>query len=157
MKTVQKAGFAFMTFAMVCMMIACAGERYVVHQPNGTVLDTKTNLMWAAKDNGSDINWKDAKTYCETLSAGPYKDWRLPTTEELASLYDAGKTGKAPCAGNFDIHTATELIGITCLAVWTSDTKGNDAVQYNFVYGNAAPYLQSHTYATRALPVRSNK
>jgi hypothetical protein len=39
---------------------ATAGEvrrdgRFIAYD-NGTVLDTKTNLMWAAKDNGSDIN-----------------------------------------------------------------------------------------------------
>ncbi|MCP4647762.1 MAG: DUF1566 domain-containing protein [bacterium] len=32
---------------------------------NGTVMDTKTGLMWAAKDNGEDINWHGAKKYCE--------------------------------------------------------------------------------------------
>ena len=30
---------------------------------NGTVLDTKTNLMWAATDNGKGISWEDAKKY----------------------------------------------------------------------------------------------
>ena len=156
MRTVQRAVFAFMMITVVCMM-GCAGERYVVHQSNGTVLDTKTNLMWAAKDNGSDISWKDARAYCESFSAGPYRDWRMPTSEEIASLYDATKSGKAPCAGNFDIHPATGLISVTCLASWTSETKGNDAIQFSFVYGNSSPYLQSHTYATRVLPVRTNK
>jgi hypothetical protein len=29
---------------------ACASQdRFIVHHTNGTVLDTKTNLMWAAK------------------------------------------------------------------------------------------------------------
>lgn len=158
MKTMRKAVFTFMSIILACAMIGCAsGERYIVHQSNGTVLDTKTNLMWAAKDNGSDISWKDAKSYCENFSAGAYRDWRMPTPDELAGLYDANKTRKAPCASNFEIHGATELIGITCLAVWSSETKGNDAVQFNYVYGNSSPYLQSHTYATRALPVRSNK
>jgi hypothetical protein len=30
---------------------------------NGTVLDRQTGLMWAAQDNGSDINWTNAKSY----------------------------------------------------------------------------------------------
>jgi len=30
---------------------------------NGTVADTKTGLMWAAKDNGRYISWADAKSY----------------------------------------------------------------------------------------------
>ena len=32
--------------------------RFIAYN-NGTVLDTRTNLMWAAKDNGSDINWAE--------------------------------------------------------------------------------------------------
>lgn len=38
----------------------------------GIVLDTKTGLMWAAKDNGSSIQWKDASIYCRYLSG-----WRI--------------------------------------------------------------------------------
>lgn len=159
MKTVLRMMFVIIAMTLTGMVIGCAasGERYMVHYTNGTVLDNKTNLMWAAKDNGSDINWKDAKSYCENFNAGGYKDWRMPTAGELAGLYDAGKTRKAPCAGDFEIHVNTERIGVTCLASWTSETNGNDATQFSFVYGTPAPYLQSHTYATRVLPVRSNK
>jgi hypothetical protein len=158
MKAAQKAVFVCSAVILLWVMMGCAsGERYVVHHADGTVLDTKTNLMWAAKDNGSDISWKDAKAYCESFGAGSYRDWRMPTAEELATLYDASKTRKAPCAANFEIHNATEAIGMTCLSIWSSDTKGNDAVLFNYVYGNASPYLQSHTYAARALPVRTHK
>ncbi|MCX5831699.1 MAG: hypothetical protein NT140_07400 [Deltaproteobacteria bacterium] len=31
---------------------------------DGTVIDTRTGLMWAAKDNGSQINWQGAKHHC---------------------------------------------------------------------------------------------
>jgi hypothetical protein len=54
--------------------------RFIAYD-NGTVLDTKTNLMWAAKDNGSDINWSNAKSYCENYRGGGYKDWRMPTQD----------------------------------------------------------------------------
>jgi tetratricopeptide (TPR) repeat protein len=63
--------------------------RFIAYS-NGTVLDTQTNLMWAAKDNGSYINWQDAKSYCENFSGGGYTDWRMPKQNELAGLYDAG-------------------------------------------------------------------
>jgi hypothetical protein len=53
--------------------------------------------MWAAKDNGSDINWENAKSHCENYRGGGYKDWRMPTQDELAGLYDANKTRPAPC------------------------------------------------------------
>ena len=63
----------------------------------GTVLDTKTNLMWAARDNGSDIRWPDAKKYCEGYRAGGYTDWRMPTQEELWSLIDRTKSRPPEC------------------------------------------------------------
>lgn len=50
------------------------------------VIDPSTRLMWAARDNGSDINWNDAKRYCETYRGGGYSDWRMPTVAELKSL-----------------------------------------------------------------------
>jgi hypothetical protein len=80
--------------------------RFIAYN-NGTVSDTRTNLMWAAKDNGSNINWANAKSYCENYRGGGYSDWRMPTQDELAGLYDAGKTYKCNCG--HDAHL-TELI-----------------------------------------------
>ena len=136
---------------------AAKDDRFIVHHVNGTVLDTKTTLMWAAKDNGTDISWQAAKSYCENCDAGGYRDWRMPTPGELAGLYDAARTSPAQCAGEFKIHVATESIDMTCFAVWTSETNGSDATQFSFVYGALSPYLQSHTYGVRAIPVRIAK
>jgi hypothetical protein len=61
--------------------------RFIAYD-NGTVSDTRTGLMWAAKDNGSKINWANAKSYCENYRGGGYTDWRMPTQDELAELYD---------------------------------------------------------------------
>jgi len=64
--------------------------RFIAYS-NGIVSDTRTNLMWAAKDNGSGINWANAKSYYENYRGGGYTDWRMPTQDELAGLYDAAK------------------------------------------------------------------
>lgn len=139
-------------------IVACASnDRFIIHHGNGTVLDTKTNLMWAGKDNGSDVNWAGAKSYCDNFRAGNYNDWRMPTSDELASLYDAKQTLNAPCAGNFNIHLTTELIKITCFEAWSSETRDSQAANFNYVHGNQRWYPQIQTYGTRALPVRSNK
>lgn len=148
---------AIVTMIGATIAEAAKNSRFIVHRNNEAVLDTKTNLMWAAKDNGSDISWTNAKAYCESYRDGGYTDWRMPTQEELASLYDAKNTRPAPCIGTFNIHMATELIDTSCFATWTSETRGSDAAQFNFVYGTQSLYLQSHTYGTRALPVRSAK
>ena len=121
---------------------------------NGTVLDTRTNLMWAAKDNGNDINWANAKSYCENYRGGGYTDWRMPKQDELAALYDAAKTYKSDCG--YDVHL-TELIRLTCGATWASETRDSSASYFYFSSGVQALYPQSYGFGYRALPVRSGK
>jgi hypothetical protein len=114
----MKKVIAVLLILVVYAGFAFAGEKTrdgcFIAYDNGTVLDTKTNLMWAAKDNGSDIKWQDAKFYCENYHGGGYTDWRLPTLDELEGLYDASKSRPATCYGRNSIHVATELIDITC-------------------------------------------
>lgn len=123
--------------------------RFVTYS-NGTVQDTQTNLMWAAKDNGSDINWSNAKEYCENYRGGGYTDWRMPTQDELADLYDPSVKGKS-------IFSLTNLITLTNCCPWASETRGSDAAYFNFFHGTryALPWSFSGDY--RALPVRSVK
>jgi hypothetical protein len=140
------AGFAF------------AGEigrdgRFIAYD-NGTVLDTNTNLMWAAKDNGSRINWRNAKSYCENYRGGGYTDWRMPTLDELAGLYDVAKTYSSD--RGLDVHL-TELIRLTSAPVWASETRGSDAAYFDFFAGGGGWITQLGTSHYRALPVRSGK
>jgi uncharacterized caspase-like protein len=132
--------------------------RFIAYD-NGTVLDTRTNLIWAAKDNGSDINWNNAKSYCESYRGGGYSDWRMPTLAELAGLLDKAITYQSDCrgifGGTFDLHL-TELIRLTCGAVWTSEARGSDAARFSF-YSGQGWGSQSYYNDRRALPVRSGK
>jgi hypothetical protein len=50
--------------------------------------------MWAAKDNGKEVTWHSAVSYCRNLRLAGYSDWRLATLDELASLVD--KSAPAP-------------------------------------------------------------
>lgn len=129
--------------------------RFIAYD-DGTVLDTRTNLMWTAKDNGSDINWANANSYCENYRGGGYTDWRLPTQHELMGLFDANKSQKAEC-GIPTIHIAADLIHLTCWWVWGSEARGSDAAGFHFGKGPRALMPQSHTSDGRALPVRSGK
>jgi TolB-like protein len=132
--------------------------RFIAYD-NGTVLDTHTNLMWAAKDNGYELNWRDAKSYCENYRGGGYSDWRMPTQDEFAGLYDEAKTYNSGCilfGGN--VHL-TELIRVSCFAPWASESRGSGT--YNAIFGLGSgkrgwdyPYV---LHPHRALPVRSGK
>jgi hypothetical protein len=139
------AGFAF------------AGEigrdgRFIAYD-NGTVLDTRTNLMWAEEDSDSDFDWWNAKSYCENYRGGGYTDWRMPTQDELAGLYDAAKTYTT--AGGFDVHL-TELIHLSSFGHWSSEARGAVAAFFNFHEGAGGWHLQPDI-SFRSLPVRSGK
>jgi len=47
---------------------------------NGRLRDSQTGLIWTRVDNGRDINWNAAKSYCEA------KGERLPSFDELANI-----------------------------------------------------------------------
>lgn len=120
-----------------------------------TVLDTRTNLMWVAKDNGSNINWPDAKSYSKNYRGGGYTDWRMPMQDELVGLFDGAKTYKSAC-GN-DVYL-TGLINLTCNWVWVvSQTRGLDASSFNFSNGGRywSPLLNGD--GNRVLLVRLSK
>ncbi len=125
---------------------------------DGTVLDTRTNLMWAAKDNGANISWQDAKSYCENYRGGGYADWRMPTQDELAGLYDTAITNTNPpaegCSGGYHL---TNLINLTCCCPWASETRGSMAANFGFSNGPRHWLDQSYVGSIRALPVRSTR
>jgi hypothetical protein len=126
--------------------------RFIAYD-NGTVLDTRTNLMWAAKDNGSHINWADAKSYCENYRAAGYTDWRMPTQDELAGLYDIGKSLKAT-QREYYVHL-TELIQLSACCPWASEIRGSAAAYFSFDIGTRYWNPQSSDVDYRALLVRS--
>jgi hypothetical protein len=63
-------------------------------QTRGYWTDPSTGLIWAAKDNGKDVNWRKAMNYCRDLHLAGYSDWKLATLDELQGIYD--KAAEAP-------------------------------------------------------------
>jgi hypothetical protein len=116
---------------------------------NGTVLDTQTNLMWAAKDNGKGINLANAQTYFKNYRGGGYKDWRMPTQDELAGLYDGSVNGQ-------NGQHLTTLITLTGCCPYASEIRGNNPACFDFTYGNRL-WASSPYDLGQALPVRDVK
>lgn len=44
--------------------------------------------MWTIKDYGLRVNWSNAQTHCQNLILAGNSRWRLPTIDELGTLYD---------------------------------------------------------------------
>lgn len=117
--------------------------------------------MWAAKDNGSNINWTDAKKYCDGYRGGGYKDWRMPTIKELETLYDSSSKGYTiQCSGYptfLKIHY-NELL--SCPWVWVSDFDGSKNAETGFFCFTDGNVYSQHQFVSRffrTIPVRNAK
>jgi hypothetical protein len=132
--------------------------RFIAYS-NGTVLDTKTNLMWADMDNDEDIDRESAQNYCESYHAAGYKDWRMPAQHELFELYDSSKSRPSKCASDWNIGVVTELIDISCGYLWASERGISGfragAGSINFNDGKLSMNRLDYNGYFRALPVRS--
>lgn len=49
----------------------------------GFWVDPSTCLMWAAKDNGKNVKWKEAVKYRRDMRLAGYADWRPATRSEF--------------------------------------------------------------------------
>ena len=94
------AGFFIVGVALSAEEIETNGRFIAYH--DGIVLDRHTNLMWAAKDNGYNMTRLDAERYCKDYRSGGYAEWRMPTQDELASLYGEDKAYKSD--SSFDVY-----------------------------------------------------
>ncbi|MBI5557799.1 MAG: DUF1566 domain-containing protein [Deltaproteobacteria bacterium] len=117
-----------------------------VAKGDGTVLDGKNKLMWAVQDNGGDIAWEEAKSYCEKFRAGGYADWRLPTLAELETILDPASEKR---------FKTFEPITLSGCCPWTSDTRQNRAKTIFFMMGEMNSFVKTTTSSMRALPVRN--
>jgi hypothetical protein len=58
----------------------------------GVWLDPRTQLLWTIKDSEHTVNWHQANDYCQALQLDKLSGWRLPSIQELKSLYDPSIT-----------------------------------------------------------------
>jgi hypothetical protein len=83
-------------------------KRWVEKGPH-VIFDNVTKLYWLKKDSWQDkgkfLNWHEAREFADKKNMrkiGGFDDWRLPTYDEAASLYQASLTNS--CKGGGTIH-----------------------------------------------------
>jgi hypothetical protein len=81
--------FSLILAALIMPLLALSGRlspaatgRFI-DNGDGTVTDTKRQLMWQKGDNGDDVTFEQAQNYCKSLPLGKHADWRLPNPDEL--------------------------------------------------------------------------
>ena len=108
--------------------------------------DKETGLMWTPNDNGRDVDWDQANQHAEALSLAGYTDWRLPTIDELETLYD------------FETEEGLKIrksFRLTGRWVWSSTKEGSDSAwDFNFSNGNRLHNHLAYSSYYRALCVR---
>jgi hypothetical protein len=110
--------------------------------------DSATGLTWTVKDNGTDLNFTQAKDYCSNLRLGGFSDWRLPSIDELEAFYEMAKKakGKVP-------------VELNATSAWSGSTNDSGEVwSLYFSYGGRSlTRIGGHGSAGRALCVRTGK
>jgi hypothetical protein len=86
-------------------------EERFIDNGDGTVTDHKTGLMWTKTDTMNDmekwVNYLDSADYARELKENQfagYDNWRLPTKDEMASLYDESYSIKDKFGKDIHIH-----------------------------------------------------
>lgn len=104
---------------------------------NGTITDSKTNLVWKKTDSFQDTkkwkNWFTGHEYMQIVNLerfGGSEDWRFPHEEEAYSLFELDKTNQDKYGDEIYLDSIFEAgsAGVT----WTEDTKDSSAliIQY---------------------------
>ena len=115
---------------------------------DGTVTDLQEKLMWKKQDSYQErkqwLNWEMAQDYLREINEkrfGGYDDWKLPTREELASLYEEDKVIPWNYYWTVNEVHLDPIFGYTSCCFWTSEShkKEDLAWTFNFIRGKAYP------------------
>ncbi len=131
----------------------------------GYWIDPSTGLMWAGKDNGKDVSWKNAVKYCRDLRLAGNSDWRLATLVELGAIYDRnanapGRDGQG--ASTWHVKGDVSLTGYQWSSTQRSDDRGRPssyAWYFDFNQGRSNNQPSGFPYSSsfmRALCVRGS-
>ena len=150
-------GLQFILIPLICSSLYAEGR--FTDNRDGTITDHQLNLMWAKHDNYGDITWHQAEKWIKytfpTTLPTLYDNWRLPTLDELKSLYagdSAGGSYEAECGKKVSIARPFKL---TCSFIWSGDRQAVTARVFNFQRGTFYSDRLVHNRGYRALAVRN--
>ena len=96
---------------------------------SAAVLDRETGLVWEKAPSTTGFQWFSALSRCVQLNLGGRKGWRLPTIQDLASLFDSTQANPALPSG----HPFTVPVGS---GYWSATTYVLNATSAWFVVTN---------------------
>jgi hypothetical protein len=128
---------------ILCFLAGCA----LAQTKTEVWQDPASGKVWATADNGSGVSWSQAGYYCSALSLGAFRDWRLPSIDELQQL-----VGSTANASGYRITGPIKLTGWQ----WSSSpgAERGEAWAIDFGDGGRASVVMGDSGLNRALCVR---
>jgi len=128
-----------MTFGILALFPLLFAPNYWV--------DPGTHLMWTSADNGSGLSWSQASRYCRELDQAGYKDWTLPSIEDLQGIFE-----RAPSESGYHVRGPIKLTGWQWSA--TPGSQRGEGWALDFGDGGRASVPAGDSGLNRALCVR---
>ena len=102
------------------------------------VFDKETGLVWMKSPSTVQRSWVQAHMYCNRLTLGNRKGWRLPTIQELTSLLDPTEWNPSLPDG----HPFTDVQSEFYWSATASNFETTRAWGVSFDYGNPDPEVK---------------
>ena len=107
-------------------------DKRFIDNGDRTVTDTKTGLLWMKEDSyqykGHWLNWFQAQEYVDELNQerfADYLDWRLPTIQELTTLFEPEKFNGKQVGREMNLRMDPVFAKEGSGTLWTGETNGN--------------------------------
>lgn len=109
-------------------------DRFKLVLDNSAVLDKETNLVWQQRRTSNVYTWAQAINACLNSAFGGRYGWRLPTVEELLTVFD-------PLAGSYPWLPQGNLFsGQGTGSWWTISTDPANSNNAYYIYNGGASF-----------------
>ena len=122
-------------------------ERFIDNQ-DGTMTDSTTELVWMQEDawqkEAKWFTWDEATDLVHDLNnikLGGFQDWRLPTEEEIQSLYHEKASNQDKYGKEIHLWPAFPSGGLA--TVWLKGESGQEGIIFDFKNGEFRPMYKS--------------
>ena len=122
-------------------------ERFIDNQ-DGTMTDSTTELVWMQEDawqkEAKWFTWDEATDLVHDLNnikLGGFQDWRLPTEEEIQSLYHEKASNQDKYGKEIHLWPAFPSGGLA--TVWLKGESGQEGIIFDFKNGEFRPLYKS--------------
>ena len=122
-------------------------EKFIDNQ-DGTLTDSTTELMWMQEDawqkEAKWFTWDEAielANYFNSIKLGGFQDWRLPTEDEIQTIYHEKATNLDKYGKENHLLSAFPSGGLTI--VWLKGESGHEGTLFDFKNGEFRPMYKS--------------